>query len=552
MPEQQLSRSTTRVAGFSDDELDFQLIRQLGSAAYGGASVGETLALVPGISNPEDWVDHFAALAERQQADGAQRARRGHAVSARDSLLRSANSFRAAAYFARFGEARQRNLNDAARDAFLAAMQHADHDFEDVGYDLEGRRMPAYWLAPKGATGPGPTLLATSGFDGTLEEIYFAVGLAGVQRGWRVLLLAGPGQMDTARDHPDLTFVPDTERWVSAALDAVLARPEIDPERVGLLGISFGGYFVARAAAHDGRVRALVANSPIVDLRAYMVSFAGMDPDQLPAEEDFGVPDIPDIPDGEMPPPIKEMSRMLIMRFGQPTFKATFDRLREFAIDDLSAIRCPALAMLGEGEGGEPAAQAQRFADGVAGPVTTYAFTAAEGAEMHCQMGNLGLSNAVAFDWLEETFAATTPARDLPQRFLGAVARGDFAAAASLAAPDFRFSTPRSGEVALEPWLDIYRSLLRAIPDLAFTVSDVEEDGNRVTGSLRTTGTHTGPLDLPMMGVEGLAPSGASIDLPLEHFEMQVADGRIHAIVSRPPADGGLSGLLRQLGARRT
>lgn len=404
MPDQQLTRSATRVAGFADDELDFQLMRQLGSAAYGGASIGETLALVPQVSGPPEWVDRFEALGESQRADGEERARGGHAVSARESLLRAANSFRAAAYFARFGEDRQRRLSVASREAFLAAMEHADHHFEDVGYDFDGRRMPAYWLSPYGGAEPGPTLLAMSGFDGTLEEIYFEVGLAGLERGWRVLLFAGPGQMDTARDHPDLPFVLDTERWVSAALDSVLARPDVDPERVALLGISFGGYFAARATAHEPRLRALVANSPIVDLRAYLVSFAGVDPDEIPAEEDFGVSDIPEIPDEQMPPPIKEMSRMLILRFGQPTFKATFDRLREFVVDDLAAIRCPSLAMVGAGEGGEPAAQAQRFADSVSGPVTSRAFTTEEGADMHCQMGNLALSNAVAFDWLDETF----------------------------------------------------------------------------------------------------------------------------------------------------
>jgi predicted ester cyclase len=140
---------------------------------------------------------------------------------------------------------------------------------------------------------------------------------------------------------------------------------------------------------------------------------------------------------------------------------------------------------------------------------------------------------------------------DLPERFLGAVARGDFATARSLAATDFRFSTARSGEVALEPWLDLYRSLRRAIPDLTFTVSDVAQDGARLTGVLRTTGTHSGRLDLPLLGVEDLAPTGAVIDLPAEHFEMHVSDGRVQRIVSRPPGDGGLTGLVAQINAAR-
>jgi hypothetical protein len=34
--------------------------------------------------------------------------------------------------------------------------------------------------------------------------------------------------------------------------------------------------------------------------------------------------------------------------------------------------------------------------------VTRRIFEASEGADMHCQVGNLPLSNAVIYDWLEE------------------------------------------------------------------------------------------------------------------------------------------------------
>ncbi|MGV0803866.1 hypothetical protein ABQF26_43190, partial [Mycolicibacterium elephantis] len=73
-----------------------------------------------------------------------------------------------------------------------------------------------------------------------------------------------------------------------------------------LLGISFGGYFVLRAATHEPRIRAVVANSPIIDLRAYLVSFvAGMggDPEEvLTPEQDFSIDDIDQISDADMPP----------------------------------------------------------------------------------------------------------------------------------------------------------------------------------------------------------------------------------------------------------
>jgi hypothetical protein len=34
--------------------------------------------------------------------------------------------------------------------------------------------------------------------------------------------------------------------------------------------------------------------------------------------------------------------------------------------------------------------------------VTRRVFEVREGADMHCQVGNLALSNAVLYDWLEE------------------------------------------------------------------------------------------------------------------------------------------------------
>jgi len=102
----------------------------------------------------------------------------------------------------------------------------------------------------------------------------------------------------------------------------------------------------------------------------------------LTAEEDFSIADIDTIPDEEMPPTQKEMARSLIRRFGQPSFRRTFTHLRQFHVD-AGPIRCPALAMLGEGEGREPLRQFERFADTTAGPVTKRAFTAAEGAASH-------------------------------------------------------------------------------------------------------------------------------------------------------------------------
>src|SRR5664280_3269801 len=65
-------RSAIRVEGFRDDEFNYQLIRALGVADYGGSTVGECLAVAAEITDgsPESWALAFERLAERVEARG--------------------------------------------------------------------------------------------------------------------------------------------------------------------------------------------------------------------------------------------------------------------------------------------------------------------------------------------------------------------------------------------------------------------------------------------------------------------------------------------------
>ena len=59
-----VTRSATRVRGFADPEMDFQLLRSLGAASSMGAAVGEVLAAARNITDgePGTWPPAFAAL----------------------------------------------------------------------------------------------------------------------------------------------------------------------------------------------------------------------------------------------------------------------------------------------------------------------------------------------------------------------------------------------------------------------------------------------------------------------------------------------------------
>ena len=59
-----------------------------------------------------------------------------------------------------------------------------------------------------------------------------------------------------------LTFRPDWEHVVTPVLDYALSKleGEVDPDRIGLMGMSFGGFLNTRAAAFDKRFKVMVAD----------------------------------------------------------------------------------------------------------------------------------------------------------------------------------------------------------------------------------------------------------------------------------------------------
>jgi pimeloyl-ACP methyl ester carboxylesterase len=404
----QISRSGVRVRGFDDPELDFQLVRQLGVATSGGSSIGETLIAAAEIREQGEgsWTKVFNALAERQLADADGRAAAGHGISARDQYLKACNSFRSAEYFSPPGAEATMALGRATRAAFLKGLDAGGIGYEELSVMFEGTELPGLVIRAPEPVKTGRLLIAISGFDGTMEESYLQAGCFGLERGWDVMLVAGPGQADTRRADPDSTFIPDTDRWVTPWLDQARELAGVDVGKIAILGISYGGYFVLRAAAAESRFAALVANSPILDLHAYNMAFVGFDPEQVLGEQnDFGIADLASIPDEAVPPSMKDLARAQIARFGQSTFVGTYRFLREFTVDPAD-VTVPALGMVGTGEGPVPNRQYDEFLARAGGPVSGHRFSDDEAGAAHCQLDNLRFGAAVMYDWLDETVPA--------------------------------------------------------------------------------------------------------------------------------------------------
>lgn len=399
-------RSITRVQGFNDGEMDFQLLRQLGSATYGGAAIGEILSLVPKISGEtaDEWVTEFTILANNQQQDAQMRLLNGHLISAREQFLKACNSFRAAEYYTHSNSPTHRELGLKSRDNFLEYLKLSEYGNIVSFIEYNGLQLPYYLITPTKEVITRKTIIIISGFDGTLEESFIQFGLAGLARGYNVVCFAGPGQMDSLRFN-QTHFEPDFDKPVSCLIDILSNYPQIDVNQLAVMGISFGGYFATRAACYEPRIKALIANSPIINLKRYVLGFSVQDDNEIRDDEDFSYSDIHLIPDEVMPPSLKELTANLLLRFGNKSMKQTVNYLDEFNITEhIDQINCPTLALIGTGEGEEPFRQYRDFLAKLRCVSSAYQFTLADGADTHCQVANLGFSNCVAYDWLDEQF----------------------------------------------------------------------------------------------------------------------------------------------------
>ncbi len=117
-------------------------------------------------------------------------------------------------------------------------------------------------------------------------------------------------------------------------------------------------------------------------------------------------------------------------------------------------------------------------------------------------------------------------------------------------ADDFTLSGAMPTPVGKKEWLNLHKTLETGLPDFKFNLHDVKEQGNKVSGKLRITGTHSRdiPGAIPGLINKKIAATGKKVTLPEEECEFEVANGKLSRIYVKPTVGGGPKGLLEQLG----
>jgi pimeloyl-ACP methyl ester carboxylesterase len=382
---------------FDHRDMDFYFGWVLGREIYEGSDREECFDVASRIPNGDipawrrEWLDLAKRVEDRAQAAMLE----GDSEGARKAYLRACTYYRAPMFIMSPKAPQFREHWRKMHDCFRKAVPLFDPPIEAVEVPFQGRQLAGYLWKVDGSEERRPTILLIGGMETFAEDCYFILGRSAAERGYNVLTVDVPGQ----GVNPDRGLFLEAKMQVPlrSVVDYTLTRPEIDPDRLALHGISWGGHIVFKAAEYDQRLKAMIANPPMPDLfRAAWAQQKGHkrgDPvgravfDQMTWR--FGL---------KLSPNPVDIWKRMVKAYQYYVYGKT----------DLSRVRCPVLCMAGEGEAKITLDIARETIAKLPNPRSKLRiFTAEEEGDAHCQVDNLALPNGVMFDWLEDLFGRT-------------------------------------------------------------------------------------------------------------------------------------------------
>lgn len=232
----------------------------------------------------EDWCRLWSERAAIHEALGEDTLAAGHRLSAGEHFTRAALCY----HFGKFLFVNDIGQMKAAHMKSVACRNKAlpliDPPGERVAIPYAGKHLYGILRKPAGAARP-PVVVMCMGLDSTKEEMDDYENRF-LRRGVATLAFDGPGQGEAEYDFP---ICPEYEKPVKAVIDWIEARGDLDRDRIGIWGVSFGGYYAPRAAAFDRRIKACVALSgayqratsfegrPVINTEAFRVRSGSAD-----------------------------------------------------------------------------------------------------------------------------------------------------------------------------------------------------------------------------------------------------------------------------------
>jgi alpha-beta hydrolase superfamily lysophospholipase len=356
------------------------------NAACGIEASADFAAIRERVKKYADIEPAFANTARRRESKAHVAEEEGSKVTARDNYFMAAIHWGSAQWSRHENDETNLAYNKSKRDSHTNYARLAAHKIEPVFIPFKGKSLPGWFhLPPNYAGGRIPVVISFPGMD-TYKEVFVALkGDRWLERGIAVLALDGPGQAECRV----LGLTVSMEDWMAvgkAAVDWLVARSEIDPQKIGAFGNSFGSFFVTIVTANEPRIRACVANSNNLEPGFHAIF-------------------------DEASPSYKKR----FMYMAGFTDEAKFDAFRKTLTWEGQAekIRVPYLCVSGEWDELSPMVHTERMLKTMSNPRRLVVYQEARHAIGACPSVNLGpYPPTMVADWMAQRFAGVPMANE--------------------------------------------------------------------------------------------------------------------------------------------
>lgn len=381
-------------------DYSFQFVRALGAAQEGASMISECFLAATRIiaGDDESWYAEWKKLGEvgRGRAEAAIAV--GHIQTAKMNWLRAANYYRSAEFFLDHNDPRRIELLDLIEGCSQLYMKHMLPGSEVVKIPYEnGAHLDAYFIPAPDGLARKPVVICFGGLDEFKDELLHEMTKHAMPRGLSLLLVDLPGQGATLR-RQKLTARLDTEVPVTACVEYLLSRTDVDPGRLALYGASLGGYYAPRAASVEHRFQCVVSDGAMWRLKPEELGDL-IDQKAIGMRHMHWVLGIPGAGTAE----------------GLESLKQA---MRGFNLEGvLEKIRCPYLITEGEHDyaGPHQARESYNYAKAHGMDVTLKMFMAEETGASHCQVDNPTLGQEYICDWIADRLGIDQKATHLAQ-----------------------------------------------------------------------------------------------------------------------------------------
>ena len=205
----------------------------------------------------DDWCQKWSECGAMHEQMAEQAEAEGYYESAAYHYLHAAMAYHFGKFLFLNNPSELRTAHDHVVSTYKRALPYFDFPGEHVTIPYEGGATMYGILRKPWHTPKPPVVILTPGLDSVKEEMH-NYGDDFLRRGMAVLAIDGPGQGEMEFDHP-MRY--DYEVPIKYAIDYLESRSDVDATRVGMMGVSLGGYYAPRAAAFEPRLKALIANA---------------------------------------------------------------------------------------------------------------------------------------------------------------------------------------------------------------------------------------------------------------------------------------------------